>query len=125
MRLAKSCAIPGTQAAHSSRPPPPAAFDRHRHVTCQSDCHGNFQWRLGSCTLATLTRTRSDVLADGMSYAVITLTLDVAVNVAAPLTNTASVSGGGEIDTGNDSVEDVANVMTKTTPLTLQSFTVD
>src|SRR6185436_19074641 len=47
-----------------------------------------------SCTLTTLTCTRSDVLAPGASYAAITLTVDVVVNAAASVTNNATVSGG-------------------------------
>lgn len=47
-----------------------------------------------ACTLATLTCTRSDVLAAGSSYPNITLT--VKPTQAGSVTNNASVSGGGE-----------------------------
>ena len=78
-----------------------------------------------ACTLATLTCTRSDVLAgSGASYAVITLTVSVAANAAAKVTNNATVSGGNESNTGNDTVPDVTNINPKT-PVTLQSFEVD
>ncbi len=48
-----------------------------------------------TCTLATLTCTRSDVLAAGSSYPAITLTVNVASNAAATLTNSVTASGGG------------------------------
>jgi uncharacterized repeat protein (TIGR01451 family) len=55
-----------------------------------------------TCTLATLTCTRSDALAINASYPAITLTVNVAANAAASLTNSAAVSGGGEVNTTND-----------------------
>ena len=42
-----------------------------------------------TCTLATLTCTRSDVLANGGSYPVLVLTVNVAGNAPASVTNTA------------------------------------
>jgi len=59
-----------------------------------------------SCTLGTLTCTRSDVLAANASYPSITLTVDVANNAKALVTNTATVAGGGELDTSNDGASD-------------------
>jgi uncharacterized repeat protein (TIGR01451 family) len=59
-----------------------------------------------ACTLNTLTCTRSDVLNASGSYAAITLTVTVSVNVAPNITNTATVSGGGEINTANDTASD-------------------
>ncbi|MGW5662830.1 hypothetical protein ACWEWG_22445 [Streptomyces sp. NPDC003758] len=47
-----------------------------------------------SCALATLTCTRSDVLAAGASYPPLTLTVDVACTAPDGVTNTATVSGG-------------------------------
>lgn len=55
-----------------------------------------------SCTLSSLTCTRSDALANGSSYPAITLSVNVAGNASSPLTNTATVSGGGEVNTSND-----------------------
>jgi hypothetical protein len=63
-----------------------------------------------NCTLATLTCTRSDVLAAGGSYPVITLTVNVAGNAPASITNTATVSGGGETNTANDTANDLTTV---------------
>ena len=45
--------------------------------------------------MATLTATRNDVLAAGASYPALTVTVNVADNAAASLTNTATVAGGG------------------------------
>ncbi|MFL6282304.1 MAG: beta strand repeat-containing protein [Pyrinomonadaceae bacterium] len=50
-----------------------------------------------------VTCTRSDALAAGASYPAITLTISVAPNSALSLTNTATVSGGGQTNTSNDS----------------------
>ena len=59
-----------------------------------------------SCTLGTLTCTRSDVLPGGTSYPAITLTVNVAANAPAAVTNTATVSGGGQTNTTNDTAAD-------------------
>ncbi|MGA2813879.1 MAG: hypothetical protein ABSG16_20955, partial [Candidatus Acidiferrum sp.] len=50
-----------------------------------------------TCTLATLTCTRTDALASGASYPAITLTVAVAADAPASAANSASVSGGGAI----------------------------
>jgi len=63
-----------------------------------------------TCTLGTLTCTRSDVLANGSSYPAITLTVTVANNAAASVTNSVTVSGGGETNTANDSATDPTTV---------------
>ena len=60
--------------------------------------------------LATLTATRSDALAPGMSYPALVLTVSVAVNAPASLTNTATVSGGGEVITSNDTASDPTTI---------------
>src|SRR5206468_1815296 len=54
------------------------------------------------CTLVSLGCTRSDGLGAGGSYPAIALTVTVAANAAASVTNMAAVSGGGETNTGND-----------------------
>ena len=54
-----------------------------------------------TCTLATLTCTRTDALAAGSSYPAITLTVNLDVNAPSSVTNIATVSGGGERNTGN------------------------
>ncbi len=65
-----------------------------------------------TCTLATLTCTRSETLAAGAAYPPITVTVNVAPNAAGPLTNVAAVNGGGETNFANDVASDPA-------PLTL------
>ncbi|MFE5095944.1 hypothetical protein ACFRCI_37775 [Streptomyces sp. NPDC056638] len=52
-----------------------------------------------TCTLATLTCTRSDVLASGGSYPALTLAVDVACTASGQVTNTASATGGGDTAT--------------------------
>ena len=66
-----------------------------------------------SCTLGTLTCTRSDALATGLSYSPITLTVNVAYNTSASITNQAAVSGGGEVDTSNNADSDPTTVIQK------------
>src|SRR6185503_2404405 len=63
-----------------------------------------------SCVLGTLTCTRSDALAAGSSYPVITVTVNVANNAAASVTNSVSVSGGGQTNTTNDSATDPTTI---------------
>ncbi len=63
-----------------------------------------------SCTLATVTCTRTDVLASAASYPPITVTVSVANNAPASVTNTATVSGGGEVNTSNDTATDVTTI---------------
>src|SRR2546427_561072 len=60
-----------------------------------------------SCTLASLSCTRSDALAAGGSYPPITLTVNVAGNAPASVTNTTTVSGGGELNTTNNTASDL------------------
>jgi uncharacterized repeat protein (TIGR01451 family) len=75
-----------------------------------------------SCTLATLTCTRSDALAAGTSYEAITLTVNVAANAAATVTNNATVSGGGETNTGNDGASDQTTITQKVPDLSIDVF---
>jgi uncharacterized repeat protein (TIGR01451 family) len=63
-----------------------------------------------SCTLSSLTCTRSAILAAGSSYPPITLTVNVAVNAPATVTNSANVWGGGEVNTNNGSCSDVTGI---------------
>jgi uncharacterized repeat protein (TIGR01451 family) len=69
-----------------------------------------------SCVLATLICTRSDVLAAGASYPPITVTVNVSATAPATLTNTAAVSGGGELNLLNDIASDVTTILTGTVP---------
>jgi uncharacterized repeat protein (TIGR01451 family) len=64
-----------------------------------------------NCSLSSLTCTRNDALGPSASYPVITLAVTVAPNAPATLTNTASVGGGGEANTSNDSAADVTTII--------------
>jgi uncharacterized repeat protein (TIGR01451 family) len=63
-----------------------------------------------SCVLGTLTCTRSDVLAAAASYPAITLTVNVANNAPASVTNSATVSGGGESNNSNNVANDPTTI---------------
>ena len=64
-----------------------------------------------SCALgATPTCTRSDALAAGGAYPPITLTVTVASNAPASVTNTATVSGTGDSNPANDTANDPTTV---------------
>ena len=63
------------------------------------------------CTLGTLSCTRSDVLAPGKSYGPITLTVNVAANAPGLITNTATVTGGGNKDNVDNTAKDVTTVI--------------
>jgi len=60
-----------------------------------------------TCTVATRTCTRSDALAPATSYPEISVTTTVGAGVApGTVTNTAVVSGGGDVNNGNNTVTD-------------------
>ena len=61
--------------------------------------------------LGTLACTRSESLPAGAGYPPITVIVDVATNAAASLVAVASVSGGGEINTANDTASDPTTVI--------------
>ena len=63
-----------------------------------------------NCTLSPLQCTRGDVLFAGTSFEPITLTVNVAANAASSVTNTATVSGGAETNTANDSASDQTQI---------------
>ncbi len=67
---------------------------------------------LWSCSIVgqTVTCTRSDTLAAGSSYPGVAVTVSVGAAAAPSVTNTASVSGGGELNTGNDTASDPTTV---------------
>jgi uncharacterized repeat protein (TIGR01451 family) len=69
-----------------------------------------------SCTLATLTCTRNDVLAAFSSYPQITVTVDVPLGAPANVINTATVSGGGEVNTANDVTQDPTVILPPPNP---------
>jgi uncharacterized repeat protein (TIGR01451 family) len=65
-------------------------------------------WR---CSVFRLTCTRSDILAAGESYPPIALTVRVAASAPSSVTGTAAVSGGGELNTGNNTVSDPTTIL--------------
>jgi endonuclease G len=67
-----------------------------------------------STDLSTLTCTRSDALAAAASYPPITVTVSLATNASASVTNIATVSGGGESNTANDTASDATTVIALT-----------
>jgi endonuclease G len=60
--------------------------------------------------LGALTCTRSDLLAAGASYPPITLTVNVASNAPASVTNMASFSGGGDTNAANNTASDPTTI---------------
>jgi uncharacterized repeat protein (TIGR01451 family) len=58
----------------------------------------------------TVTCTRSDALNGGASYPAVSVPVTVAPNSALSLTNTATVSGGNDSNTGNNSSSDPTNI---------------
>lgn len=65
-----------------------------------------------TCTLATATCTRADVLAAGQSYPPITLTVNVSPGASFTVTDTATISGGGETVTSDNQASDPTNIVT-------------
>ncbi|HLJ44419.1 MAG TPA: nidogen-like domain-containing protein [Bryobacteraceae bacterium] len=63
-----------------------------------------------TCTLSSKTCTRTDALAAAASYPPITLTVSVSSTAPSSVTNTATVSGGGEGNTSNDSANDQTTI---------------
>jgi uncharacterized repeat protein (TIGR01451 family) len=55
--------------------------------------------------------TRSNPLAPAASYEPVTLTVNVAPNAPSSLTNMATISGGGDINTTNNTASNVATVL--------------
>lgn len=64
-----------------------------------------------TCTLGTLTCTRADALGATSSYPAITLTVNVAANALPFVTNSATVSGGGETNVANDTASDPTTIL--------------
>ena len=71
--------------------------------------NANFPWFCGT-NFGTLTCTRNDALGSKQSYAPITVFVGVPNDATGPVTNTATVSGGGEINTSNDSASDPTTI---------------
>jgi uncharacterized protein (TIGR03437 family) len=65
-----------------------------------------------SCTDAnnTVACTNSDIVPGGGSYPALTVSVNVATSAPASLIDTATVSGGGEVNTGNDTSSDPTTI---------------
>jgi uncharacterized repeat protein (TIGR01451 family) len=63
-----------------------------------------------TCTVTPLSCNRNDPLNVGASYPPITFTTSVAVNAPTSLINSATVSGGGEVNTANDTATDTTTI---------------
>ncbi len=63
-----------------------------------------------STTLGTLTATRSDALSANSAYPAITVTVNVASNAPASVTNTVTVSGGDETNAANNTATDIITI---------------
>ncbi|WP_242046120.1 MULTISPECIES: beta strand repeat-containing protein [Calothrix] len=63
-------------------------------------------WTCSPSTGAAISCTRSDSLAAGASYPVIAITVSVPTNPNPSVINTANVSGGGDVNTNNNSSSD-------------------
>ncbi|MBL8235463.1 MAG: hypothetical protein JNL98_43615, partial [Bryobacterales bacterium] len=72
-----------------------------------------------NCVLGTLTCTRNDALTASSSYPSITLTVNVAANASASVTNSVTVSGGGETNTGNNVANDVTTINSGSVSITV------
>jgi uncharacterized repeat protein (TIGR01451 family) len=68
-----------------------------------------------SCTLGSLTCTRSDALGARTNYPPITLTVNVSAGAAPSLANTVTVSGGSETNTANNTSVDLTVVWSSQT----------
>jgi uncharacterized repeat protein (TIGR01451 family) len=69
-----------------------------------------------TCTLAPLACTRGDVLAAGTSYPPITLTVSIAATAPDSVTNSVTVSGGGDVNAANNTATDPATVAAPAIP---------
>jgi uncharacterized repeat protein (TIGR01451 family) len=58
----------------------------------------------------TITATSIDMVASGNSFPILRLNVDVAIDAPASVVNTATVSGGGEVITNNDSADDPTTI---------------
>lgn len=64
-----------------------------------------------NCSLPSLTCSRNDGLVNGGILPVITLTVNVAANAPQLVTNSATVSGGGDLNLSNNTAEDNTTIV--------------
>lgn len=86
-----------------------------------------YSWQQGwDCSVSTevnILCTTTNVIQPG-DDALFTIAVNIGNNPPTSVTNTATVSGGGETDTTDDSASDTATIQT-TSPVRLQTFRVD
>ena len=70
-----------------------------------------------------MTATRSNALAAGASYPTLTVVVNVASNAPASVTNTATVAGGGERNTANDTASDATTIVSPSSAPTVSPIT--
>ena len=63
-----------------------------------------------TCNVGTVTCTQTTVLTTGLNYAAIVLTVTVASDALDTVTNTVTVAGGGELNTANNTANDVTPI---------------
>jgi uncharacterized repeat protein (TIGR01451 family) len=64
-----------------------------------------------NCAISTLSCTRNDALAAGSTYPPLTLTVSVAQTMPSSVSNSVTVSGGGELNTANDTATDGTTIL--------------
>src|SRR6185436_9208229 len=64
-----------------------------------------------TCDLGTLSCARSDALAAGTAYPPVLVVVNVAADAPASVINAVSVSGGGELNTANDTASDATAIL--------------
>ena len=75
-----------------------------------------------TCTVATLTCTRSDSLAGGASYDPITVTVNVSATATSPLNNQVTLSGGGSASANATDATTITGGGTSACPLPALGF---
>src|SRR4030095_7184735 len=63
-----------------------------------------------SISVQSVTCTRDDALAAAARYPGITLAVDVESDAPASVTNTATISGGGDVNTANNTATDLTQI---------------
>lgn len=77
-----------------------------------------------TCAAGATNCTRSDALASGASYPAITATVNIAMDAPLSATASATVSGGGEVNTANDAASDLTHITSLSYRITTASVPV-
>jgi hypothetical protein len=76
-------------------------------------------WTCSAVTANPLTCTRADALPAGNTYPQLALNVNVAANAPASVTNTATVSGGGDTTAANNTSNDVTKIVPQAVDLNI------